>query len=670
LYQDAVDFNEQRNKLTRALMVYSTKPMFVNGTNYHETGVSLSKAKEFYDKIGSKARGRDFKLSPAERELSFLALVGRVLDVGKYAGTGIKTENMTVPEMLSIVTPAFLQNAGAIGRQLRSLVPSSTKEIVNEILSVAKVVDEKYNRGVKKIPGDAKLIQPIYTESMSEQQKNAVMAWLNSSDRDDYGYKLQALLDIAAYLDAKEQGKPFTPRTTVAIDMNSAGRTFLAMDVGKDNILRRVGLIWDAFQDKPYQDVTGGEDPRAFFTRVALSQGLESAFGASDRDRIRVWEAAFARYTGDKAFNKAFGKKVLLTTDYGKPMMYHFEEAMDFLDEYPEFKADLMEFYDNDYNKVVEELNDLYHATLKATGDDWQYALPKQLVELMQMFGRVPAPVGFYGEKISIGKPGVYDSEEEITVRGRFDEVKRKKKKVLPLDPEAKAKDKRTKAFDGTEIEAPGPGTAARNGIGPVMGQYRESIVVNETLRYINSDKNPAQMLNMSPVFDNFILDTDSYLLTLYTANNIIVPRIMKWNMAKNFAADFALQKEEIDKELDKAGNTIVINDKSPYKGILSVLDNNYKYVKDKDFSKLSPMDKAFRKFLESPTSGYIPKENRPDNIILTNAQIRKLFSVMHTKFNINEKLKKWIGDMSGSREEAVSRMLERASRGEIYFFT
>jgi hypothetical protein len=672
LYQDAVDFAEQRNKLTRALMVFNAKPMLVNDTTYHTKGISKEKATDFWNKIGSKVRGRDFKLTPAERELSFLAILGRALDVGKYAGTGFKTENMTIPEMLSIVSPAFIMNAASIGRQLRSLVPNSNREIVNEILSVAKAVDDQYNKGVKKIPGDASLIKPEYTQNMTEPQRNAMLTWLNNSGRDDYGYTLQAFLDAAAYMDSKEQGKPFTPRTTVAIDMNSAGRTFLAMDVGKENILTRVGLIWDTMTDKQWQDVTGGKDPRAFFTEVAVKEGLDSAFGASDQEKLRAWKAAFAKFEGDKNFNKAFGKKVLLTTDYGKPMMYHFEEAMAFLNEYPSFKDEMLKHYNNDYKKLVEELNEIYFKTLNASGDSWQYALPKQIVELMQMFGRVPAPLGFHNERISIGKSGVYDTDQEIEISSRYANIKRKIKGFMPLDPEAKAKDKGTKGFDGANIEPPGPGTAARNGIGPVMGQYRESMVMLETMRYINGDKDPFQMLNMSPVFDNFILDADSYLMTLYVANNIIVPRILSWDMTGKFEEDYNLQMAEIDKELSKQGNTIVINDKSPYKGMFTVLDRNLKYIleKEKAGDKLTIPEKTFKDRLMDSRSGYILPENRPDTVVLTRAQVNILYKSMASKFNVFEKFKKWTKDLNNNRKNALMKIRNRALNGEIYFFT
>jgi len=308
----------------------------------------------------------------------------------------------------------------------------------------------------------------------------------------------------------------------------------------------------------------------------------------------------------------------------------------------------------------------------KAAGDSWQYALPKQIVELMQMFGRVPAPLGYHNERISIGKSGVYDTDQDIEISSRYATIKRKIKGFLGLDPEAKAKDKGTKNFDGANIEPPGPGTAARNGIGPVMGQYRESMVMLETMRYINGDKDPFQMLNMSPVFDNFILDADSYLMTLYVANNIVVPRILEWDMVGNFEKDYNLQMAEIQEELSKQGNTIIINNKSPYKGMFTVLDRNLKYIleKEKAGDKLSPSEKMFKDRLMDNRSGYILPESRPDTVVLTRAQVNILYKTMASKFNIFDKFKKWTKDLDNNRKNALMKIKNRARNGEIYFFT
>jgi hypothetical protein len=204
------------------------------------------------------------------------------------------------------------------------------------------------------------------------------------------------------------------------------------------------------------------------------------------------------------------------------------------------------------------------------------------------------------------------------------------------------------------------------------MGQYRESMVMLETMRYINGDKDPFQMLNMSPVFDNFILDADSYLMTLYVANNIVVPRILEWDMTGNFEKDYNLQMAEIDQELSKQGNTIVINDKSPYKGMFTVLDRNLKYIleKEKAGEKLTAPEKSFKERLMDKNSGYVLPENRPNTVVLTRNQVNTLYKTMAVKFNIFDKFKRWTKDLNNNRKNALMKIKNRSRNGEIYFFT
>jgi len=701
LYEDSVDFNEQRNKMTRAMMVFSSAGMQVNRTNYHNTGITSEVARKHWETIGAKARKRDTTFSSEQRELNFLALLGRVLDVGKNAPVS-KTENMIIPEMMSLITPEFISQAAAIGAQLRSLVPSSRKSIVNEILSVVTATDTQFNRGEKTKagiykgnPGD---IQPLFGvggQQMTEAQKNAVKTWMSNSDRETWGYTLQGYLDAAAYMDAKSSGKLFTPRSTVAIDMNSAGRAFIAMDVGNETILSRVGLLWEEFSDKEFQDVVGKGDPRAYFTDTARDYGIDEAFGTSNSELNDTWKNALFEFGGPGAdgnvnFNKAFGKKVLLTTDYGKPMQYHLEEAMAFLNEYPDFKNKMLSssIYDGDYKKLVTDLNKIYTSTLSKSDNAFQYSLPKNLVEILQMFGSVPKPTGVYGEQISVGKYGRKDEGEFYRVSsGRLDGTSRD----IPLsrkvfDPRAKAKDKNIKDLDGNLIEAPGAGTAARNQVGPVMGQYRESIVMMETARLLNEGKDPANMLNMSPVFDNFILDADSYLYTLYTANNIVVPKVMEWNMAKAFIDDFQVQINGLLKEVREGSDNIVIGPNSKYLGVFDVLDRNYKFVFDRpksdpnygkdgygttyNLSELSPKQRTFRERLESASSGYKRKGERGETEILTKGQLQELVQLMAWYKNIKGNSDKWTTLANRQRQDALEKLRIMAAKGLIYFFT
>jgi hypothetical protein len=698
VYQDPIDFNEQRNKFTRAIMNFSS-PSFKMDVNskFHETGVSLKDANQLWTDIGNRSRDnarkrpqdRDWSMSAKERELSFLATVARTLDIGTRLGAGrpSKTENMTMPEMLSLVDRGFLLEAAFVGEQLRSLVPNNKNAVVTDLLNVATKVDEQRNDGRKKLPGKAEAVTPEFDGiQLTPAQVQAMSTWLNGSERETWGYTLQAYLDVADYMDAKKNNTAFNPKVTVALDMNSAGRAFLAMDVGAMDVLDKVGLVWN-MTDREYQDVGANGDPRAYFTRVAKDQGIKAAFGDSDPDKVTAWTNLLEEFGGSLAnkdsarkFNSALAKKVLMTTDYGKAMQYHIEEARAFLKAYPEFQKRILAEYNGDIKAVVKDLNDIFFSTLRMTTDSWQYTLPKNIVKVLQMAGRTPEPNGFWDEKMSVGNFGSEETGQFFELKSNGNTRRIAKTKAV-FDPEAAARKKTLIDENDKPISyVPGPGTAALNQMGPIMGQYRESVVISETAAILNGGKDPAKMLNLSPVFDNFIVDAQSYLWTMYVANNIVVPSVLKWDMAKSIEDDFRNQMKEMSKELKQQGTTITISPKSKYKGAMTVLDREYNYIKDKKDSELYQNQRDLKNYLESSSSGYITPDNRPETFMMQTAQLERLIGVVMPRYfgmtktdKSNGRLNDWTNPLSKwrkQREEALERMLAHARRGEIYFFT
>ena len=172
-----------------------------------------------------------------------------------------------------------------------------------------------------------------------------------------------------------------------------------------------------------------------------------------------------------------------MTTDYGKPAMFHIQEAQDFLKSHPDFRDDALKFYNGDLDALAKDINEIYKSTLSLTTEEWQYTLPKRMVRFLQSVGRVPHPVGYWDEPISIGKFGaeptgaVYQVTSPKGNRRRIQETKRM------FDPLAKAS---SKVLDHGEVFHPDEGTAAQNQIGPTFGQYRESVIVAETANFIN----------------------------------------------------------------------------------------------------------------------------------------------------------------------------------------
>jgi len=657
MYQDATNFNPQRDKWTRALTVGKSSPIMLN-SNFHNTGVNKATAEGFFSRIAGKARNNNFTLSADEKELSFLTTLGRVLDSSRSAG--MSSESILLPDLLQTVTPAFIAEAAAKGRLLRSIVPNNTRDVVNALGKPEGLI-----------------------EKLTPAQKGALDNFLKEADRDDWGYKLQGYLDAANYLDSKINGTPFTPRVTVALDMNSAGRSFLAADVGNMDILSRVGLLWDRFNDRIndfFTDTLPNEkgDPRYYFTTVALDQGIAAAFGDAKSEKIDNFKMLLAKYggagvAGNKQFNKDFSKKVLMTTDYGKPANFHIAEAKAFLKSHPEFRDEAVKFYKGDVDALAKDINEIYKATLKQTTDSWQYTTPKKMVKFLQMFGRVPKPIGYYNENISIGRFGTEPTGTIVQIKGPEGKRRRIMETIRMFDPFAPAKAKGLRLDDGS-LFIPEEGSGAVNQVGPTFGQYRESIIIAETARLLNGNKTPADSNFIIPVFDNFIVDSMSYPFVHYVANNIVAPKVFSWNMAEGFTIDFRKQLKEGLNDM-MSSNEVLIGPGSPYKGIFVTIDREYKWLKDKQPNELAEYQKKLKQFLESKSSGYEPPgPNRPESTRLTSKQARALVLAMNDFYNFNSKTKgiyAWDNDKyKDMRNSFLKELTARGKKGLIYFFT
>jgi hypothetical protein len=649
-------FNSQRNKYTRAAESF-VSPVFQmdKSTQYHTQGINLETANNFWNRIGDMAKAKNTNLSPKELELSFLGTLGRVLDVGSQVG--MKTEQMLFPEMLTLVTPAFIQEAAFIGSILKSIVPTTKGDLLNNMATA-----------------DFTKLDPSQQKALAKVGDLAT----GKGDRETWGYVLQAYVDAADYLEAKRNNTGFNPKVTVAIDANSAGLMFLASDIGNEDILSRVGLIWENLSDAEFQDTVPEGDPRRYFTDVAKAQSIDTTFGPDNLEKSAVWKEKLDKFgglnvAGAGQFNKEFAKKTLLTTGYGKASAFHTDEARAFLKEYPEFKQEMLESaeYNGNENWLVYDLNNILKNTVKTALQEWQFTTPKKTVATLQMFDRVPHPIGMFGEELSFGRFGSIESGKSVEIKNKNSSKARKiNTNITVFDPMSAAKDKGTKDEFGNPV-IPGPGSAAINQVGPAFGQYRESIMLSLAIRHFNEGKQPADMLPFTPVFDNLILNSKSYPLMLYAINNIALPRVIEWDMVDAFVKDFEKQFAEGVTEIRSLGGEVSIGDKGEYKGFLQTLDREYSYLK----GDLSLEQKEFKEFLNSNNSGWKPKDSRPDQYFIKDAQfINTVKQLMNYKGLISD-LKRWNGvtkktDYKAARNRANSKVKKLANQGKVYNVT
>lgn len=649
-------FNAQRNKYTRAVESFVSPSFQMDpSTEYHTKGVTRETANKFWERIGELAKNKNSNLSAKELELSFLATLGRVLDVGSQVG--MKTEQMVFPEMLSLVTPAFIHEAAFIGDILKSVVPTTKGDLINNIKSV-----------------DFSKLNPAQQKALAKVGDLAT----GIGDRETWGYVLQAYVDAADYVNAKRNNTGFNPKVTVAIDANSAGLMFLASDIGNFDILSRVGLVWEYLSDAEFQDTMPEGDPRRYFTDVAKEQSIATTFGPDKVDIAALWREKLDQFggvgvKGAGQFNKEFAKKTLLTTGYGKSSAFHVDEAREFLKEYPEFANEMLSSgeYNGDSTKLVHDLNGILKNTVRTALQEWQFTTPKKTVAALQMFNRVPHPIGMLQEELSFGRFGSIESGKSVEIKNKNKSKARKiNTSITVFDPMSPAKRKGTTDEFGNEV-IPGPGTAAINQVGPAFGQYRESIMLSLSARHFNDGKEPSEMVPFTPVFDNLILNSRAYPLMLYTINNIALPKVLDWDMVDAFIKDFKKQFAEAVTEVRALGGEVSVGDKGVYKGFLQTLDREYGYL-DGD---LTPRQKAFKQFLESEKSGWKPKSTRPDQYYISDAQfINTVKQFMNYKHLIFE-LDRWGGttsktDYKAARERAIREVHKQAKAGRIYNVT
>jgi hypothetical protein len=663
LYQAANDTQQQRDMMARAVMGGTSKPRKSSDIPIHKLGITTKMGHDYWDRVGDLVRQKGRQSyeheSDLDKELGFLLSAAHALDIGQKA-IGRATSSMLPGDILAQFTPQMMASAAVFGRQLKSLIPSSKRELVEGVFSPETI-------------------------EVRPEQKAIIQRLINESDNKTWGFVASAYIDMADYIDAKERGIAFTPQMITSIDQNSAGRAFLAMDIGNQDLLERVGVLWGLEADGTIYVEKEGDiantlphgNPRKYFMENALSTGVHKAFNASNGNIIEVWTGKLKEYSQDNPkFIDDFGKKVLMTTDYGKPAMFHQAEASAFLHKYPEFRDDMLAHY-KDHKALVGALNDLFTQSLYASTDVWQQAVPKNVTQVLQMLGRTPEPEGYFGERVGLG--GFIDTPigEQLKISGasesEFIELTKRVKSAM-----AKAKAKGLKDEDGNAIPDPGPGTAAINQVGPLLGQMRESIVIALTLLHFNQGKEAKDILFMTPVFDNMILSANSFPQVMYYANNVAAPAVFAWDIQTNFVDDFKKQFSEGIAEIRKQGS-VDIGPGSKYYGTTVVLDKYYAYAKNPKFGDKKPTkeQQKFMDFLESPSSGYKPPEGRNDVHVVTAEQLGQMvlkfyqlsFIKGEGKFEKNALLQ-WSKLGLEDKKIAMEKMMKLAAKGWISFMT
>jgi len=691
MYDDVVDFNLQLNKYARAVAYSNAGPLKVSDKKFSKSGV-LFEREEILNKQGtgywnrlSKRLGEKAPVGSLDAEMDFLLTIALSMEPS--------TNGKTPWGILSELTAEKLKDYAEIGEQIVKYTQPLTSLL-------------KQNKSAVLSTNSLSL------DTMPQGYKDAINKLMNEykGGREDLGFKIRAAIDAYNYSIAKQTGTAFRPRSTFAIDMNSAGRSFMAADVGNTDFLRSVGGIFDMQKDLWGHYVDFESEPRTAFLSLCTDL-IPTIFSDSEKaDKIINLFTEFKNAPGGRSFIGSFAKKVLLTTDYGKPSRYHTEEAVAFFNDNPDFTQawlDIMSYPEGNINQLmfdaVNDLNSIYWKALdeQMKGARYQTKGPKNMAKLLAMVGLGPEFKGMHNEVIPFGGAISIPSEYNMNIKdpdGNNEIVRMFSRKYstiasAPLKTIGKPNYKERR----WEIEHfdPGPASKIINMIGPFLGQYRESLMVADTILGLNKGKRPEDYLFAYPVFDNLICDSSSLAQAIYYANNISLPKVASWDIQKVVHEGFMSSMKNYAKkmnELKANKEDIIINRYSDYLPALTIMDSLVSQIKEKIDKHDNPekyadelkyikkykknefvdkksylKDKEFLKELKEKVPSYEYMKDRhlsDQSFVIPSAQLEKLVTLFNKYNDVITDLKEWTSIADTKKPLLMRQMQDSAKKG------
>ena len=570
---------------------------------------------------------------------------------------GKRAEKLTWNQRVNEITESYIRNKALIGDNLKSAI--AKLNAINE--------DGKFNPADLQIEFDPEggyyggLKQNVIGQNinLTDQEKAALNEWLSNSSKKDFGFRLSSYLAASDFVEAYVNNTAWVPKISADLDMNSAGTTFNSMDVGDANILSRVGLLLNNMQNLETDDIFPAGNPREFF----VDRAVDLLDNLTDYRKKKIFKNADAMpeeyddiayklrlilkhlSSTEKDFAEDF-KGIILTTTYGKESQFHQDDANNLISSYPILKNFLDRYYDSK-GDMVTDFSQIIRYTLDDTLDTWNAKFGKDLSLTLQMFNEFPEIMGYYGEMIPIGSESLRVAQDAnpitITNPNGIQVLAYDKSDIRRVkDPAAKAVSKYITRWDSgkpvKELFDPRHLTKVINSIGPLLGQYRESVTLMEAVNKVNKDnQNP---LWFAIVHDNLVVDGNGYAQYFLAVNNIQSadkgktfnvqdPRqgsaiqVLEFDLMANYVRSFAQQIKDIHaKLLDKAKKqqTIDIGINGEYAGLAAEGDNIFDALERLKLKK--NLDKEERFVMKSLTDqlqmfkniGWVPREERGDS--------------------------------------------------------
>jgi len=294
--------------------------------------------------------------------------------------------------------------------------PSEEKgwnEIQNPTLQILKEGERNstYNSWVAK----GKLIQEamvkdpnkIDREVLGEELFEEIFEATKGGNKGEWVYKVRSYIDMANFNEVRKSKAPnaiFQPTAQVEHDGKSNGIAIQALQLGNENILKHIGLLYaDANNVVPYGTI------REKFVEK-MSMNIKGVF-AGDPDKEAYWGDMYKNIlemedrTKRSSIIKLLSKLPLMEVSYGKATGYNYDSATELLGEYGNdiLSPDSENLYVNNESQRVEDLNILIQNTLESMLDIKTQKILKRFGEAFAIMGLVPDILGPLGTPHYLG---------------------------------------------------------------------------------------------------------------------------------------------------------------------------------------------------------------------------------------------------------------------------
>jgi len=497
----------------------------------------LQSGRSFF--YGFTAINNSSRLMITQTELNYQAdkTARFIVDGAKQSKVVKGSNSKTERGFLQILARAIVPGADKISNeaQLREFEKNKDQYIQfgNELLAYTEANASNFN-DLKTKAENGNDTQTSAGLSLSP----GLQALFEEQGKDAFYFTMDALHELARY-EAMPSGGTLLTRVKAEIDGNSNGAVIQAYQMGVENILRKGGVLYETNPStKSLEDFEGDIRDDVFNFMFGQEQLVKEP---------KTWDDIFEKIRDAKGKVKELMKLPIMTSIYGQDAQFHEESARKFIDDNPDFFANL------DYEESVADLTKYLEVALNnGLGGALAHAkLAKRMGRVFNFAERMATTVGPNGFEV---QSGGFEYSLEDTIMFDFGPEADQRTKpaqisLMKRDFSAAAEAKKKKVKGGF-LSNPGSGSKLRNQFAVNATQNIDATIAQRTITEVIGN-NPDNLVMQ--VYDAFMGDSDTFIELKSVANRVFLDVNKKYNLLESERDGFNKMKRQMREDIAKA---------------------------------------------------------------------------------------------------------------------